>query len=141
MDFRPIQPDQVKYEMRVVKGEDPFVKHRKRPGGFGRFLSSIGRIFGAIAAPLSLIFPPAMIGALGAYGLSSIGDKIQYKAHMRSAQQAGQHQNVSFPGMDWGALGMGGGPQASISPVQAEALNVLYARNDLMMESAHAMEG
>lgn len=142
MDFRPIKPDLVKYEMRMVQGEDAFVKHQRRPGGFGRFLSSIGRILGAVAAPLSIFFPPAMIGALGAYGLGKIGDQIQTKAYQKQAEQQAVHggaRNVVFPGMDGAASG-GGIRPAALSSVQADILNVLYARNDLMMESAHAME-
>lgn len=139
MDFRPIQPNVVRYEMRVAKGEDPFTKHQKKPGGFGRFLSGLGRVLGAIAAPLSFIFPPAMIGALGAYGVGAIGDQIQASAYKKQMQEQGTHQaaNVSFPGME----DVFSSPQAAaISPVQADIMNVLYARNDLMMESAHAME-
>lgn len=139
MDFQPIKPDMVKYEMRMVQGQDPFTKHQKRPGGFGRFLSGIGKLFGALAMPFSLICPPAMIGALGAYGLGQIGDQIQYSSYQKAAQQQAAHQtqNVSFPGME---DMFGGRPTAPISAVQADVLNVLYSRNDLMMESAHAME-
>jgi len=137
VDFRPIKPDMVKYEMRMVRGEDPFMKHQKKPGGFGRFLSGIGKFFGAVAMPLSFIFPPAMIGALGAYGLGQIGDQMQYKSYMKVAQQQATQQgtNVSFPGMS-GV--MGGGPGGGqLSSVQADILNVLYSRNDMMMDSAH----
>ena len=135
----PIQPDRVKYEMRMVQGQDPFVKHQKRSGGFGRFLSSIGRLFGAIAMPLSFIFPPAAIGALGAYGLGKIGDQIQTKAYTKQMQQQGAHTptRASFPGME--AM-MGGSRQASYTPMQTDVLNVLYARNDMMMESSHEIE-
>jgi hypothetical protein len=125
----------------MVQGQDPFVKHQRRPGGFGRFLSGIGKLFGAIAMPLSFLFPPAAIGALGMYGLSKIGDQIQMKSQMNAMQKMGQHQasQAIFPGME---DVMGGGPRqaASISPIQADILNVLYARNDLMNESSHAME-
>lgn len=139
MNYMPVQPDLVKYEMRMVQGQDPFVKHQKRPGGFGRFLSSVGRLFGAIAMPLSFIFPPAAIGALGMYGLGKIGDQIQSKAYMKHAQQQSVHQptRASFPGME--AM-MGGRRQASYSPMQTDVLNVLHARNDLMMESSHEIE-
>lgn len=136
MNYRPIQPDTVKYEMRMVQGQDPFTVHQKKTGGFGRFLSSVGRFFGAIAAPLSFIFPPAMIGALGAYGLGKIGDQIQYKSYSKAMQLGAVHTptNAAFPGAE---DIMGGGP---VSPIQADILNVLYSRNDLMMESSHAME-
>lgn len=123
--------------MRMVSGEDPFAKHQKQPGGFGRFLSGVGRLLGAVAMPFSFIFPPAMIGALSAYGLGQIGDQVQQKTYMKSMQQQASHQaqQVAFPGME---DVMGG---AQLSPVQTDVLNVLYARNDLMMESAHAIKG
>lgn len=135
MDFRPVNPDLIKYEVRMVKGEDAFAKHQRTPGGFGRFLSSVGKFFGALAMPLSILFPPAMIGALGAYGLGKVGDQIQYKAYSKAAQENAQTQNAVCPGMD----DILGSPQG-ISPVQADILNVLYARNDLMMDTASQMK-
>lgn len=138
MEFRPIQPDVVKYEMKMVKGEDIYQKHQKTPGGFGRFLSGFGKLIGTLAMPFSFICPPAMIGALSAYGLGSIGDQVQYKAaeKVMMEQQAHQATQVSFPGMEE----MFGGAQGySISPVQADVLNVLYAKNDLMMDTAHSI--
>lgn len=140
MNYRSINPDKVKYEMRMVQGQDPFVKHKRKTGGFGRFLSGIGKLFGAIAAPLSFIFPPAAIAAAGMYGIGKIGDRMQYSAYMKGMQRQGVHQAggaAAFPGME---DVMGGGRQAALSPIQADILNVLYARNDLMMESSRAME-
>lgn len=140
MDFRPVKPDQVRYEMRMVQGRDPFEKHQKSPGAFGRFLSGVGRLFGALAMPFSIFCPPAMIGALGMYGLGKVGDQIQYSSYMKQAQQQQTHQaqKVAFPGME----DVFGGPQVTpLSSVQSDVLNVLYARNDMMMESARAIEG
>lgn len=135
MEFQPVKPDMVRYEMRMVQGEDPYAKHQKKPGAFGRFLSGIGRFLGAVAMPFSLICPPAMIGALSMYGLGKIGDQVQYSAYNKQVQQQAAHQaqRVAFPGME----DIMGGPQ--ITPVQADILNVLYSRNDMMMESAHSI--
>lgn len=141
MNFSPVKPDVVKYEMRMVQGMEPAAVHKKKAGGFGRFLSSIGSIFGAIAAPLSIIFPPAMIGSLGAYGLAKIGDSIQNKAMTKQMnQEAIQNPSMSasFPGL--ADIGEGGQVSPGLSSVQADILNVLYSKNDLMMESSHAME-
>lgn len=136
MDYRSIKPDQVKYEMRMVQGEDPFAKHQKRPGGFGRFLSGLGRVVGSLAMPFSLLFPPAMIGALSMYGIGQIGDQVQASAYSKAMQQQAAHQgqHASFPGME---DMFGGAPAYQLSAVQSDVLNVLYARNDLMLESAH----
>lgn len=133
MDFKAVKPDLVRYEMRVAQGQDPFAIHQKKPGGFGRFLSSVGRFFGAVAAPFSIFFPPAMIGALGMYGLGQMGDQIQAKAYMNAAQKGANAQTIAYPGME----DTMGGPQAAMSPMQQDVLNVLYARNDAMLESAH----
>jgi len=97
-----IQPDMVRYEMRMVQGQDPLVREQKRPGGFGRFLSGLGKILGAVAAPLSFIFPPAAIGAAGMYGLGTIGDQMQVKSYQRAAEkvQKERPQAAAFPGVE-----------------------------------------
>lgn len=135
MEYSPVKPDLVRYEIRVAQGQDPFAVHQKKPGGFGRFLSAVGRFFGAVAAPFSIFFPPAMIGALGMYGLGQIGDQMQQKAYMNAAQQGAKARNIVFPGME----DFQGGPQAAMSPMQTDVLKVLYARNDVMMEQAHGI--
>lgn len=140
MEFRPIRPDMVKYEMRVVSGEDPFAERQKTPGAFGRFLSGIGRLFGAVAAPMSLIFPPAAIGAAGMYGIGQIGDQMQYRTYMRMQQQQQAPQTISFPGLEAGAGGgitPASGP--GISAADQTVMDVLFARNDMMMDSAQAI--
>jgi len=138
MAFNQIRPDFVRYEMRMVQGEEPFAVHQKRPGGFGRFLSGLGKVLGAIAAPFSFIFPPAMIGALTMYGLGSIGDRIQAAAYNKQMknEMLRQASQVVIPGMeDGGALTLTGGA----FPAE-DVLNVLYARNDMMMESVEKMK-
>lgn len=137
MVFGQIKPDLVRYEMRMVQGQNPFEKHQRQPGGFGRFLSGLGRILGAVAMPLSFFFPPAMIGALSMYGLGSIGDRIQAAAYQKQMKNEAVRRatQVAFPGLEGGAGIM---PAGGLSPIQADVLNVLYARNDMMMESSHA---
>ena len=152
MDFSPIKPDVVKYEMRVVSGDNPFEQQQKTPGAFGRFLSGIGRFFGAVAAPMSLIFPPAAIGAAGMYGIGQIGDQMQYRTYMRMQQQQASPQYISYPGLDLSdaparggsAFGGGGvvpakGPGISTSLEQEGVMDVLFARNNMMLESAHKL--
>lgn len=144
MDFSPIKPDVVKYEMRVVSGDNPFEQQQKTPGGFGRFLSGIGRFFGAVAAPMALIFPPAAIGAAGMYGIGQIGDQMQYRTFMRMQQQQASPQYISYPGLDLSDAGAGGivpakGPGIATSLEQEGVMDVLFARNNMMLESAHKL--
>ncbi len=102
MAFDAIHPDLVRFEMRVVQGQDPHVREQRKTGGFGRFLSGIGKVFGAIAAPLSFIFPPAALASAAMYGVSAIGDQSQARAYARAAnkQQREGTTQVSFPGLD-----------------------------------------
>lgn len=141
MNFSPIRPDAVKYEMRMVSGEDPFAQSQKRPGIFGRFLSGIGRFFATVAAPMSLIFPPAAIGAAGMYGLGQIGDQMQYKAYQKMMQNQTAPQYISYPGLDLstsaGGVVPSKGPIVPLSSQQEQVMDVLFARNDMMLESAH----
>lgn len=137
MEFRPIEPSLIRYEMRMVQGIDPHVREQKKPGFFGRLLSGLGRVLGAVAMPLSFIFPPAAIGAAGMYGLGQIGDQMQVKAaqkQMEKAQQQSQTR-VSFPGLqfDSSAIQPAG---FDISASDAQVMNVLFARNDAMTEMA-----
>lgn len=140
MQFSPIQPDLVRYEMKMVQGEDPTVKEAKKPGFFGRLLSGMGRVLGAVAAPLSFIFPPAAIGAAGMYGLGQIGDQMQAKSYQKQAekQQRDSQTRVSFPGlqMDQGAIQPAG---FDLSANDERVMNVLFARNDSMTEMAHSI--
>jgi hypothetical protein len=141
MNFAPVRPDLVKYEMRMVSGEDPFAQQQKTPGAFGRFLSGVGRFFGAVAAPMSLIFPPAAIGAAGMYGIGQIGDQMQYRTFMKMQQQQSQPQYISYPGLDLaptpGGVSPARMPGLEISQQQENVMDLLFARNDMMLESAH----
>ncbi len=142
MDFTPIRPDMVKYEMRMVSGDDPFAVAQKQPGLFGRFLSGIGNFFGAVAAPMSLIFPPAAIGAAGMYGIGQIGQQMQQKAYMKQMQNMPGQQPISYPGLDFSNPDPSGfkpvgdfGTGASAN--QNQIMDVLFARGDAMLDSAH----
>lgn len=138
MDFTPIKPDVVKYEMRMVQGVDPYAREQSTPGGFARFLSGAGRVLGSVALPLSFLFPPAAIGAATMYGTSAIGDQMQQRVYMKQMEQM-QRQNattVSFPG-----LGVGGGglqpASGTVSAADEQVMNILFKRNDAMTENAH----
>ena len=140
MELTPIQPDLVRFEMRMTQGVDPTVREQKKPGFFGRLLSGLGRVLGAVAAPLSFIFPPAAIGAAGMYGLGAIGDQMQAKAYQKQTekmQREGQTQ-ASFPGLqlDNSAISPAG---FDVSASDERVMNVLFSRNDAMMEMAHSI--
>jgi len=126
--------------MRMVQGVDPHVKEQKKPGFFARLLSGVGRVLGAVAAPLSFIFPPAAIGAAGMYGLSQIGDQMQMRVAQRQMekQQRENQTQVSFPGlqMDQSAIQPA---SFDISAADERVMNVLFARNDAMTQMAHSI--
>lgn len=140
MEFNSIKPDLVRYEMRMVQGVDPSVREQKKPGFFGRLLSGLGRVLGAVAMPLSFIFPPAAIGAAGMYGLGQIGDQMQVKSAQKQAEkmQREQQTQVSFPGlqMDQSAIQPA---SFDLSAQDERVMNVLFTRNDAMMQMAHSI--
>lgn len=139
MQFSPIQPDLVKYEMRMVQGVDATVKEQKKPGFFGRLLSGLGRVLGAVAMPLSFIFPPAAIGAAAMYGVGSIGDQMQAKAYQKQAEKMQREgaQQASFPGLQ---LDASLAPASfDISASDERVMNVLFARNDSMTQMAQSI--
>lgn len=137
MQFSPIRPDAVRYEMRLVSGENPFERQQRTPGAFGRFLSGVGRFFSGVALPLSLIFPPAAIGAAGMYGIGQIGDQMQNRAYQRMMQQQQQMQNISYPGLDLSSE-VGIQPASvDVSVQEQSVMDVLSARNNMMLDSAH----
>ena len=141
MDFKPIQPDLVRFEMRVVKGVDPRVAAQKKPGRFGRFLSGVGKVLGAAAMPLSVLFPPAAIAAAGLYGVGQIGDQSQSRAYMKTAENAQRQQmtTISYPGLN---MGHGGQMRPVSTPGNMrdqQVMNVLYQRDAAGIEMAHGM--
>ncbi|MFH0800481.1 MAG: hypothetical protein V2A66_09925 [Pseudomonadota bacterium] len=134
MSLNSIQPDLVRFEMRTVQGQDPHEREQKKPGWFGRFLSGAGRVLGAIAAPLSFIFPPAAIAAAGMYGLGSIGDMSQAKSQAKAAekQQRENPTQVSFPGLNLGGSSPIEPASFDISASEGEIMKVLDARAGAM---------
>lgn len=136
-----IKTDLVRYEMRMVQGQDPHVREQKKPGAFGRFLSGLGRVLGAVAMPMSFLFPPAAIGAAGMYGMSQIGDGMQARAYGRAMekQQRDSMTQVAFPGLE-----IGGGPQVrpaagSFAAGDQAVMNVLDARGGSMSEMSGSL--
>ena len=142
MEFKAIQPDLVKFEARLVKGENPHAVAQKKPGAFGRFLSGFGKVLGSVAAPMSFIFPPAAIAAAGLYGVGAIGDQAQVRAYQRVAENVQRQQGttVSFPGLNSG--------QGQIIPANArvpgaygdqQVMDVLYQRDVAAMEMSRGI--
>ncbi len=133
MTFQKVNPDMVRYEMRMVQGQDVQQREQKRPGGFGRFLSGIGRVLGSMAMPLSIIFPPAAIAAAGMYGVGQIGNSLQKRAYAKSAQQNMQQQMMTtgFPGMDFNAV--------NDHHSNEKVGNVLRARGETLANMANRM--
>lgn len=154
MAYDRIQPDYIKYEARVVQGQDPTEAERKRPGGFARFLSGCGKVLGAVAAPLSFIFPPAAIGAATMYGVGTLGDQMQQRNAQKEFEQM-QRENatvISYPGLDASksasnlrpaSFGVTQQPQAQAGMTEQDAavMSVLFARNTMMMQTGTQIEG
>lgn len=138
MNFQGVRPDLVKFEMRQTTGIPAWQQEAKKPGFFARLLSGLGRIVGAVAAPLSFIFPPAALAAAGMYGVGAIGDQIQAKSYQKQmeAQAKRNPQNISFPGLDLGGFGIqpAGG---NVSPQNAMVMDVLFARDGASLSMAH----
>lgn len=136
MALNTIRPDLVRFEMRMVQGQDPHVREQRKPGAFGRFLSGLGRVLGAVAAPMSFIFPPAAIAAAGMYGVGAIGDQSQARTAQKQAEKVQREQatTVSFPG-----LSTGEGPQPAsfdMSMGDQDVMRVLNARGSSMTDMA-----
>lgn len=128
MEFNSVQPDLIRFEMRQVQGQNPNDREQKKPGVFGRFLSGMGKVLGAMALPLSFIFPPAAIGAAGMYGLGTIGDQLAAKSYRKAAENAGrqQGQNIVCPGLSTGGLQPAG---FDLSSRDSEVMAVLDRRS------------
>lgn len=141
MALNTIRPDLVRFEMRMVQGQDPHVREQKKPGAFGRFLSGIGKVLGAVALPLSFLFPPAGLAAAGMYGMGAIGDQVQGRAYARAAekQQREQATTVSFPGLNIGAASPVAPASFDMSARDQEVMRVLDARGAAMKEMAHKL--
>ncbi len=151
VDFAGVRPDVIKYEIRRLDGQDINQAQQKKRGGFGRFLSGLGRIVSAIAAPLSFIFPPAGLVAAGAYAGSKVGDMLQQKAAMKMVKdqdrQGGQDGQglgqVFIPGLTQTSMDLTRDTTQVFNPtIQRHAdnvVNVLVARNDVDTTMAHSV--
>ncbi len=141
MSLSTVQPTLIRYEMRMVQGVDPHTREQRKPGFFGRLLSGLGRVLGAVAAPLSFIFPPAAIAAAGMYGLGKIGDQMQVSSAQKIAQKQQQAMTpVSYPGMqlDASAVNPAG---FDVSAQDAQVMRVLYSRGDAQTAMVQGMAG
>ena len=140
MSLNTIKPDLVRYEMRMVQGQNPHVREQKKPGLFGRFLSGLGKVLGSVAMPLSFIFPPAAIGAAGMYGIGAIGDGMQQRAYAKAAEKAQRErpQQAMFPGLEIGGVQM---TPASfdLSGRDQRVMQVLDARGHSMTDMANGI--
>lgn len=144
MDFQGVKPTAVRYEMRNVSGVDPYAQEQSKPGAFGRFLSGMGRFAGAVALPLSVLFPPAAIGAAGMYGLAGVGDLSQQNAYQKMLEQQSKvrTQQLYFPGLD-----LQGAPEAApvsgpasgdyiLSSLDNQIIDTMVAKNFSLQENA-----
>jgi len=131
----------VRYEMRMVQGVDPNVREQKRPGGFGRFLSGLGKILGSVAMPLSFIFPPAGLAAAGMYGMGQIGDQVQQKAYVNAAEKAAREapQQASFPGLEVDGMPAATPASFDLSARDQQVMNVLGARGGSMTDMSQGI--
>jgi len=134
-----IKTDLVRYEMRMVQGQDPNVREAKKPGAFGRFLSGFGKVLGSMAMPLSFLFPPAAIGAAGMYGVGAIGDGMQNRAYANAAEKAQRDQTtqVSFPGLQFGGMSQIQPAAGTMASNDQQIMQVLEARGGSMTEMTH----
>jgi hypothetical protein len=136
MDFNPVSPDIIKFEMRGMGGDPAATQEKRKSGGFGRFLSGF---FKLLAAPLMVagaVAPPLLIAGLGAQALASTGDAMQARAASKDAQRAAPPpQQYFFPGVDTGAMAEA---SSSLSPstlpvptaLRQSVTDVIYARSD-----------
>ena len=158
MNFQPVRPDLVRYQVRGTEGTPPWAQETKKPGAFGRFLSGVGRVLGAVSAPLSFVFPPAALAAAGMYGSAQVGDIVQARAYERAVeQQSAQQANyVVYPGLDMGGPLQGAqasqgiqapqGMQAPQGPAgysysarDEDVMNVLFARDNALHSMAESL--
>lgn len=142
MDFNPVSPDVIKYEMRPAGGSDAGAQEQHKTGGFRRFLSGLFKFVTAPLSVLGAVFPPAGLAALGTYAGSTALDISAAHSAAKQAQQAAPAQQMSyFPGMDVGGSGSSTPDTVSApSAMQQRVVDVLYARNDAMMDSTAAFK-
>ncbi len=145
MEFQPVRPDLISYQVRQTQGTPIWAKETKTPGGFGRFLSGMGRVLGAVSLPLSFVFPPAALAAAGMYGASQIGDIVQARSYTKAIEQSQVQQQASYvvyPGLDMGGAGPRMQPAAANQSYGArdeQVMNVLFARDGALHSMAEGM--
>ena len=145
MDFNPVNTDTVKYEMRGMAGDTPVTQEKKKTGFFGRLFSGLLKFVTAPLSVMGAVFPPAGLAAAGTYGLASTIDVAQANSAAKHASQnvAASPQSYFLPGIDSAASSAdaSSGVQATGSAptaMQQRVTDVLYARNDAMIDSTAA---
>lgn len=146
MEFNPVNTDTIKYEMRGMSGDTPVTQEKKKTGFFGRFFSGLLKFVTAPLGVLGAVFPPAGLAAAGTYGLSQTIDIAQANSAAKRAAQnvAATPQSYFLPGIDLGAssgatpLSASGTAFMGPTAMQQRVTDVLYARNDAMIDSTAA---
>lgn len=103
----------------------------------------MGRVLGAVAAPLSFVFPPAALAAAGMYGAAQTGDIVQAHAYTRAIEQRQKEQAnlVVYPGLDMGGMGN----MQPVSGTQSynardeQVMNVLFTRDNALHSMAESL--
>ncbi len=145
MDFNPVSPDRIKFEVVPTDGASAGAQEQHKTGGFRRFLSGLFKFVTAPLSVLGAVFPPAGLAAMGTYAGATALDISTAKSAAKQAQQSAPAQQMSYlPGMDVGGGGGGGSAQAETTSaptaMQQRVVDVLYARNDAMMDSTAAFK-
>lgn len=148
MDFNPVNADTIKFEMRGMSGDTAVTQEKKKKGFFGRLFSGLLKFVTAPLSVLGAVFPPAGLAAAGTYGLAQTIDIAQANSAAKRAAQnvPAKSQSYYFPGVNTGGMSgatSGAAPSSSASaPVamQQRVMDVLYARNDAMMDSTAAFK-
>lgn len=147
MDFNAVNADTIKFEMRGMSGDTAVHQEKKKKGFFGRLFSGLLKFVTAPLSVLGAVFPPAGLAAAGTYGLAQTIDIAQANsAAKRAAQNVPvQPQSYYFPGVNTGGMseaatsvstGSGQVPMA----MQQRVMDVLYARNEAMVDSTAAFK-
>lgn len=147
MDFNAVNADTIKFEMRGMSGDTAIHQEKKKKGFFGRLFSGLLKFVTAPLSVLGAVFPPAGLAAAGTYGLSQTIDIAQANsAAKRAAQNTPvQPQSYFLPGVDTGGMSdaaSSAAPNSASVPtaMRQQVMDVLYARNDAMMDSTAAFK-